>query len=173
MITGFRNMSPMSLRTAPILFASGVGVGSLSTAVLVLHDAPHPLWALCVLGVAVATTLVCRTKSREARSIARSLRSLSAVHLGGAMYSGDHATAILIVRCQRYPTQIAVEQLCRSTTGRWFSFYCYLPLGGGAPTGHRVEPRTPDFARGCLLPHEALYQRYFGLTSARPPRSHM
>jgi hypothetical protein len=160
------------MRIAPPLFVAGIGAGSFSSVVLALHGSPRPLWAFLVLGAALASCLVCRGKSREARSISRALRSLPAAQLDGTTLWGEHATAILTIRCQRYPTQIELEQLCRSRTGRWFSFYCYLPLGGGAPSSHRVEPRSPDFARGCLLTHEALYQRYFGLTSARPSRSH-
>lgn len=165
-------MSRFGMRIAPPLFVAGIGAGSFSSVVLALHGSPRPLWAFLVLGAALASCLVCRGKSREARSISRALRSLPAAQLDGTTLWGEHATAILTIRCQRYPTQIELEQLCRSRTGRWFSFYCYLPLGGGAPSSHRVEPRSPDFARGCLLTHEALYQRYFGLTSARPSRSH-
>lgn len=170
--SSLRNASPVGLRIAPPLFAAGVGASSIATAVLVFHGSPRPLWTFFLLDSALATSLVCRTKSREARSIVRALSSLPAARLAEATLSGDRSTAVLTIRCKRHPTQIEVEQLCRSHTGQWFSFYCFLPLGGGAPTAHRVEPRSPDFARGCLLTHEALQQRYFGLTLARSPRSH-
>jgi hypothetical protein len=121
------------MRIAPPLFVAGIGAGSFRRLSWPFTAHPRPLWAFLVLGAALASCLVCRGKSREARSISRALRSLPAAQLDGTTLWGEHATAILTIRCQRYPTQIELEQLCRSRTGRWFSFYCYLPLGGGAP----------------------------------------
>jgi hypothetical protein len=100
------------MRIAPPLFVAGIGAGSFSSVVLALHGSPRPLWAFLVLGAALASCLVCRGKSREARSISRALRSLPAAQLDGTTLWGEHATAILTIRCQRYPTQIELEHSC-------------------------------------------------------------
>jgi hypothetical protein len=64
------------MRIAPPLFVAGIGAGSFSSVVLALHGSPRPLWAFLVLGAALASCLVCRGKSREARSISRALSVL-------------------------------------------------------------------------------------------------
>jgi hypothetical protein len=149
MNTSIRKVSRFGMRIAPPLFVAGIGAGSFSSVVLALHGSPRPLWAFLVLGAALASCLVCRGKSREARSISRALRSLPAAQLDGTTLWGEHATAILTIRCQRYPTQIELEQLCRSRTGRWFSFCAICRWAAARPHRTELNPDLPTSHAGA------------------------
>jgi hypothetical protein len=97
------------MRIAPPLFVAGDWGRQFFVGCLGPSRLTAPLWAFLVLGAALASCLVCRGKSREARSISRALRSLPAAQLDGTTLWGEHATAILTIRCQRYPTQIELD----------------------------------------------------------------
>lgn len=162
--------------TGRMTFASGFAVTVLcltivAGAVLAVLNAPSVIWTSIVLVPPVVMCWMLRPLAREMKSLTRAPLSFDAQEVGAVEYAGSTSTLVLTVKCARLPTMLAVEQLCRTHTGRWFSFYCYIPLGGGAAHSHRVEPRSPDFARGSLLTHEALYRRYFGLKATARTRS--